>query len=94
MEQVKYRRYSTAFKLEALELLASSGKSAAALERDLGITTGLLLKWRERYQVKKANGEKRLEASDLEAAQAEIRRFRATGWSKQLRLPHDTTIFN
>jgi len=76
MEQVKYRKYSQEFKLEALELLANSGKSAAALERDLGITTGLLLKWQERYQVKQAHGEKRLEASDLEAAQTEIRRLR------------------
>jgi len=72
----KYRTYTKEFKLEALELLESSGKSAAKLERDLGITTGLLLKWQERYQVKQGNGEKRLEPSDMEAAQAEIRRLR------------------
>jgi transposase len=72
----KYRTYPKEFKLEALELLASSSKSAAQIERDLGITQGLLLKWRDRYQVKKANGEARLEPSDLEAAQAEVRRLR------------------
>jgi transposase len=71
-----YRTYTKQFKLEALELLESSDKSAAQIERDLGITKGLLLKWRDRYQVKKANGEARLEPSDLEAAQAEIRRLR------------------
>ena len=71
-----YRTYTKQFKLEALELLESSGKSAAQIERDLGITKGLLLKWRDRYQVKKANGEVRLEPSDLEAAQAENRRLR------------------
>ena len=71
-----YRRYTKAFKLEALELLESSGKSSAQIERDLGITKGLLLKWRDRYQVKKQNGEARLEPSDLEAAQAENRRLR------------------
>lgn len=71
-----YRKYAKVFKLEALELLESSGKSAAQIERDLGITEGLLLKWRERYQVKKQNGEARLEPSDLEAAQAENRRLR------------------
>jgi transposase len=71
-----YRTYTKEFKLEALELLGSSGKSAAQIERDLGITKGLLLKWRDRYQVKKANGEDRLEPSDLEAAQAENRRLR------------------
>jgi transposase len=71
-----YRTYTEQFKLEALELLESSGESAAQIERDLGITKGLLLKWRDRYQVKKANGEVRLEPSDLEAAQAENRRLR------------------
>jgi transposase len=71
-----YRTYTRQFKLEALELLESSDKSAAQIERDLGITKGLLLKWRDRYQVKKANGEARLEPSDLEAAQAENRRLR------------------
>ena len=72
----KYRAYPKEFKLEALELLSSNSKSAAQIERDLGITQGLLLKWRDRYQVKKANGEARLEPSDLEAAQAEVRRLR------------------
>jgi len=73
----KYRAYTRAFKLEALELLKSSGKSAAVIERELGITTGLLLKWQNRYKVaKKENGEAKLEPSDLEAAQAEIRQLR------------------
>jgi transposase len=71
-----YRSYTEEFKLEALELLKSSGKSAAQLERELGITKGMLLKWRDRYQVKTKNGERRLEPSDLEAAQAENRRLR------------------
>lgn len=71
-----YRTYTEEFKLEALELLGRSGKSAAQLERELGITKGLLLKWRDRYQVKSENGERRLEASDLEAALAENRRLR------------------
>ncbi len=71
-----YRKYSKEFKLEALELLESSGQRTAQIERDLGITKGLLLKWRARYQVKKANGQARLEPSELEAAQAEVRRLR------------------
>ncbi len=41
----------------------------------MGITTGLLLKWRDRYQVKQAKGEARLAPSELTAAQAEIRRL-------------------
>ena len=72
----KYRTYSKEFKLEALELLRTSGKSAAQIERDLGITTGLLLKWRDRYQVKAANGAETLASSDLGAVQAEVRLLR------------------
>jgi len=37
-----YRKYTEEFKLAALELLKSSGKSAGQIERDLGITPGLL----------------------------------------------------
>ena len=72
----KNRSYTKEFKLEALELLRTSGKSASQIERDLGITSGLLLKWRDRYQIKDANGTPELAASDLAAAQAEIRRLK------------------
>ncbi len=72
----RYRTYTKEFKLEALELLASSGKSAAQLERELGITKGLLLKWRDRYQVRREQGEVSLAPSDLAAAQAEVRQLR------------------
>lgn len=70
----KYRTYTREFKQEALSLLESSGKSASELERELGVTTGLLLKWRQRYKVDKA--QQSLEPSDLAAAQAELRRVR------------------
>jgi transposase len=70
------RGYTKEFKREALELLRTSEESAAQIERDLGITKGLLLKWRDRYQVKEANGEAELAPSDLAAAQSEIRRLR------------------
>ena len=56
MREKKYRTYTEEFKLEALDLLESSGESAAQIERDLGITKGLLLKWRDRYQVKREGG--------------------------------------
>jgi transposase len=72
----KYRTYTEAFKLEALELWKASDKSAAQIERDLGITKGMLLKWRDRYQVKVENGTVKLVPSELEAAQAEVRRLR------------------
>jgi transposase len=75
-KKIRYRKYTEEFKLEALELLKGSGKSAGQIERDLGITPGLLVKWRDRYQIV-SQGEQQihLEASDLEAAKREIRRL-------------------
>ncbi len=76
MRDKQYRTYTEEFKLEALELLKSSGKSAAQIERDLGITTGMLLKWRDRYQVvAQEHQAPKLEPSDLEAAKREIQRL-------------------
>lgn len=77
MEEQKYRSYPKEFKLEALELLSRGEKSASQLERDLGITPGLLVKWRSRYQILAREGEvKHLGPTDLEEAKAEIRRLR------------------
>ena len=71
-----YRKYTEAFKLEALALLKRGDRTTGQIERELGITPGLLVKWRARYQaVGKGNGEVHLEPSDLEAAKAEIRRL-------------------
>ena len=76
MSDKKYRTYTDEFKREALELLKSSGKSAGQLERELGITPGMLLKWRGRYQVvAQENQEPKLVLSDLEAAKREIQRL-------------------
>lgn len=76
MSDKKYRTYTDEFKREALELLKSSGKSAGQLERELGITGGMLLKWRDRYQVVLSEKqEPQLVASDLEAAKREIVRL-------------------
>ena len=76
MSDKQYRTYTQEFKLEALQLLKSSGKSAGQIERELGITPGMLLKWRSRYRVlSKGEQAASLEPSDLEAAKAEIRRL-------------------
>ena len=76
MAEKKYRIYTEEFKLEALGLLKSRGKSAIQIERELGITAGLLTKWRDRYQVgSSAEIEASLEPSDLEAAKREIKRL-------------------
>jgi transposase len=76
MREKKNRSYTEEFKIEALELLKSSGKSAGQIERELGITPGMLLKWRDRYQVVSQDAQKPgLEPSDLEAAKREIKRL-------------------
>lgn len=76
MKDRNYRTYTNEFKQEALELLKNSEKSAAQLERELGITPGMLLKWRAKYQVvSNERGVPRLEANDLEAAKKEIQRL-------------------
>ncbi len=48
------RTYSRSFKLQALELARSGQKSISQIERDLGITPGLLHKWKARL---KADGQ-------------------------------------
>lgn len=76
MRDKRYRTYTPEFKREALELLKNSGKSAGQVERELGITAGMLLKWRAKYQVVNSEREApRLELSDLEAARREIQRL-------------------
>jgi transposase len=67
------RVYSEEFRLEALRLLETSGKSAREIEEELGITKGLLYKWRRRYRVNEA--EEKLERSEESETQAKIRRL-------------------
>jgi len=47
----KKRTYKRAFKLQALELVKSGQKSINEIERALGITPGLLDKWKARMKV-------------------------------------------
>lgn len=75
MSDRKYRTYPEEFKLEAISLAESSGKSMGQIERELGITPGLLAKWRARYQVT-GKTDQTLEPSDLASAQKEIRQLR------------------
>jgi len=74
MSKKKYRQFSEAFKKDALEHLERSGKSMAQVERDLGISPGLLAKWKQRYKIDEKSQE--LTASDMVAAQQEIRRLK------------------
>lgn len=77
MEKRNYREYPPEFKLEALELLKRGEKSAGQIERDLGITPGLLAKWRARYQILENEGQgAQIIPCDVEALKAENRRLR------------------
>jgi transposase len=81
MSKRSYRTYTAEFKLEALELLKGSEKSAGQIERELGITPGLLVKWLAKYQAEAKRGsgsEIDLELTDLEAAKREITRLKRT----------------
>lgn len=71
---VQKRKYAVAFKQEALRLLAISGKSVRQIEDELGITPGLLNKWKQRYQLHPATGE--VQPSDQHDLEAENRRLR------------------
>lgn len=42
------RTYSPEFKQEAIQLWQSNGKSATAIESELGITHGLLSRWKRK----------------------------------------------
>ena len=76
MSERNYRGYSQEFKLQALELLERGDKSAGQIERELGITPGLLVKWKARYQIIAREGlPLEIGPSDMEAAKAEIRRL-------------------
>ena len=69
------RKYDTAFKQEALRLLTISGKSVRQVETELGITPGLLNKWKMRYRLDPTTGVvKPSENHDLEAENRRLRR--------------------
>jgi transposase len=43
------RTYTREFKIEAVRLLETSGKSAAQLERELGIGDGCMCRWKRQF---------------------------------------------
>jgi transposase-like protein len=67
---VEKRKYDVAFKQEAL--LEISGKSVRQIENDLGITPGLLNKWKQRYRLHPETGA--VKPSDERELEAENRR--------------------
>jgi transposase len=68
------RSYDPAFKLEALHLCETTGRSASQIERELGITPGLLSKWRRQSQ--QAGSAAFPGSGHLAPEDAELRRLR------------------
>jgi transposase len=69
-----HKKYAAEFKRQGVELAKTSGKSHGEIERELGITTGLLSKWKQGLQsdgIEAFPGNGRLKDSD-----EEVRRLR------------------
>lgn len=67
----RHRKYSDEFKREAVAQ-AESGRNVRQLARELGLSPGLIYKWRERYQVV----EEQLEPSAGRAESAQVRELK------------------
>jgi transposase len=73
MSKKRQSPYSDEFKKEALHMLATSGKTKADIERELGLSHGLLGKWKKRFQVNDETDA--LELNEVTQLQAEVRRL-------------------
>jgi transposase len=71
MKMAKKKSYSDEFKRDAIRLQDTSGKTVAAIERELGLSHNLLRQWKKRYQVDDETNE--LERSEIEQLKAELR---------------------
>ena len=69
----KIRYYPPEFKREALEMLATGEYRTAQLERELGITAGLLRQWKRRAVQRGEFPDPKIEPTTPEAAATRIR---------------------
>ena len=68
------KQYAREFKMEAVQLLETSGKSASELERELGLGKGNLWRWRKKFA---ADGEQAFPGHGrLTPEQEEVRRLK------------------
>lgn len=72
---VKRKKYSKQFKLDAIQLYENGEKSMSQVERELGITDGLLSKWREDLQRAKDPGQAFPGNGNLPEHEARIRQL-------------------
>ena len=79
----KRGRYSNEFKLRLAE---TSEKLFSELEQELGLSYGLIRKWRQRYQVEAASNELQpRNESELEAENRRLKRELEIVWHDELR---------
>ena len=50
------KKYTREFKVEALRLFNTSGKSGREIEADLGIGSGMLYRWRKQQEAEATEG--------------------------------------
>jgi transposase len=67
-------RYSNEYKREVLRMAETTDKSISELERDLGLSPGLVRKWQQRYRIREED--ETLQGSEEGEAAAEIRRLK------------------
>lgn len=68
---INRKRYTQEFKRESVQLWQASNKSAAEIEGDLGISNGILYRWKSELRK-----HERAEADGSAAEVAEIRRLK------------------
>lgn len=73
----KKRKYTEEFKAEALQLLRSTDRTASSIEEELGITKGLLSRWRRWDEIEKAGTEYTPEGESQEAKLKRLERENA-----------------
>ena len=64
------KKYGDEFKREAVRLAAQPGMKVSAVEEDLGITPGLLYKWREHFGAEEGKD------AAMPMTEAEVRQLR------------------
>jgi transposase len=72
------RKFDEQFKKNAVKLSYASNKSVAEVAKDLGITDGMLYRWRQKYtpdgdKTRQSTLEEEIKALRLELAEARIR---------------------
>jgi transposase-like protein len=73
-EHKERRKYTREFKVEAVKLYETSGKSMSSIEQELGITPYLLAKWVEKFR---ESGQEAFPGNGkLGEGDAELRRLR------------------